>query len=67
MGTIRSTRVTVTTAAGAIPNIPLVILFGSEDAQEVVLRGIAQVLAVNLNGATVVGGTFDIDVTWTEE
>lgn len=35
--------------------------------QPVVLRGIAQVFAINLNGATVAGGNAAITITWTEE
>lgn len=35
--------------------------------KEIVLRGTSQVLAVNLNGATVAGGNLDISIEWTEE
>lgn len=40
--------------------------FGQEN-QPIVLRGIAEVFAVNLNGATIAGGSFNISVVWTEE
>lgn len=41
--------------------------FGANTSKGVVLRGLAQVLAVNLNGATITGGTFDVYIEWTEE
>ena len=41
--------------------------FGNRPSQAIVLRGATQVLAVNLNGATVTGGAFDINIEWTEE
>jgi hypothetical protein len=41
--------------------------YGNRPAQAIVLRGTGQVLAVNLNGVTVTGGAFDINVEWSEE
>lgn len=41
--------------------------FGNRPAQAIVLRGVAQQLAVNLNAVTVGGGTFDLWVEWTED
>lgn len=41
--------------------------YGDRPAQAIVLRGIAQVFAVNLAGVTVAGGSLDISVEWTEE
>lgn len=41
--------------------------FGDRPAQAVVLRGATQVLAVNLNGVTISGGSLDISVEWTED
>lgn len=35
--------------------------------QPIVLRGVAQQFAINLNGATVAGGNAAIAITWTEE
>lgn len=67
VGTIVSRKATVTTAAGAIPEVPLVIQFGQGQAQEIVLRGVAQMLCLNLNGATMTGGSLNIDILWTEE
>lgn len=45
---------------------PLLIEFGKEGVQEVILRGVAQSICVNLNAATT-AGTFYITFEWTEE
>jgi hypothetical protein len=41
--------------------------FGLLPGKAIVLRGTSQVLAVNLGGLTITGGTFDFFITWTEE
>lgn len=41
--------------------------FGTRPAQAIVLRGTTQVLAVNLNGVSISGASFDISIEWTEE
>lgn len=41
--------------------------FGIRPAKPIVLRGVAQVLAVNLAGVTVTGGSYNVWVEWTEE
>jgi len=64
---MQARRITLTTAAGAIPNVPTVIELAIRGEQGIVLRGIAEQLALNFNGATVAGAVLDIDVTWTEE
>lgn len=64
---IRSSLMTFTTSAGAIPSVPYVIDFTTRNAQGIVLRGTTQVLAVNLGGATVTGGVIYVDIEWTEE
>jgi hypothetical protein len=47
---------------------PTEIRFGGPSPEQaVVLQGTAQQLAVNLNGSTVTGGSYDIAVYWTEE
>lgn len=51
--------------ATSIVNPVVVFDFGAK-GKEIYLRGIAQQLAVNLNGATLTGGAFDIDFEWTE-
>jgi hypothetical protein len=69
VGNIRSSRIFVSTATGgptATEN-SLIWDFGTRPGQAIVLRGTAQVLAVNLNGTTVSGGAFNISMEWTEE
>jgi hypothetical protein len=41
--------------------------YGIRPSQTMVLRGVNEMLALNLNGGTVSGGSFDIDIEWTEE
>lgn len=54
--------VSASTALGGV----LEYNFGNSAGSSIVLRGTTQVLAVNLNGATVTGGAFDITVEWVE-
>lgn len=42
-------------------------LTGLSGGKGIVLRGISQVLAVNLNAVASAGSSFNIDITWTEE
>lgn len=55
------------TATATVGSDKLVLDYGNRPAQAIVLRGTTQVLAVNLNGVTVTGGAFDINLEWTEE
>lgn len=45
---------------------PIVDYEFGERGRPVILRGTGQVLAVNLNGATLAGGTFDVNFEWFE-
>ncbi|SRR6266702_988272 len=45
----------------------LFLTFGDRPAQAPVIRGIAEVIAINLNGVTTTGAAFDINVEFTEE
>lgn len=45
---------------------PVVTYELGDKGKPIVLRGIAQQLAVNLNGATLTGGTFDVTYEWFE-
>lgn len=45
---------------------PVVEYNFGDKGKAIVLRGVAQGLAVNLNGATLTGGTFDVSFEWTE-
>jgi hypothetical protein len=56
------------TATDFPQNDKLIWDFGNRPAQALVLRGIADVLAINLNGATPTAtASFDIAIEWTEE
>lgn len=53
--------------AGATSVVNPVVTFEFGDkGKAIILRGIAQQLAVNLNGATLTGGSFDINFEWYE-
>lgn len=54
-------------ATATVGSDKVVFDYGNRPAQAIVLRGATQVLAVNLNGVTVTGGAFDINVEWSEE
>lgn len=41
--------------------------FGTRPAQALVLRGVNESIAINLNGVTVTAGSFNIAIEWTEE
>lgn len=41
--------------------------FMNRPSQAIVLRGVAQQLAINLNGATIAGPSVDVSFEWTEE
>lgn len=48
------------------PGAPLVYTFGDRPSSQVVLRGAANCLAINLNGQTASGNLMEIAVEWTE-
>lgn len=64
VGTIRRGYVPVAGVTSVVN--PLVVFEFGERGKPITLRGIAQVVAVNLGGATLTGGTFDINVEWYE-
>jgi hypothetical protein len=45
----------------------LIIEFGNRPSQGLVLRGTNEVVAINLNGTTINGSSFDAYIEWTEE
>jgi hypothetical protein len=68
VGKVRSQRLTTSTAAtSSVDAQPTDFVFGTDTSQEIVLRGAAQTLCLNLNGVTVTGGLLDVEVEWTEE
>lgn len=66
VGNVGAARVLVTTAAAPAVPTGFTWRFGGDQAHELVLRGIAQVLAVSLNAVTMSGGLLEIEVEWTE-
>ncbi len=56
------------TATDFMSNDKLVWEFGNRPSQAIVLRGITEVLALNLNTTTPTAtASFDVDIEWTEE
>ena len=64
VGTMRAQRALVPAAGTATAEIPVEWTF--VDGQPVSLRGATEVLAVNLNGVTVTGGSFNCYIVWKE-
>lgn len=66
VGDVRSEKYLVP-APATVGGTALIWDFGDQSGQHVVLRGIAQVLAINLNSVTLTGGSLTFYVEWTEE
>ncbi len=66
VGTIRQDRLSFA-VTGSVAENPLEWNLGNKPGQAIVLRGTAQVLAVNLNSTTVTGGSISVSIEWTEE
>lgn len=64
VGNVRATKMLVPTITGA--EAPVEFTFGLEETQSLRLRGTGEVLALNLNGQTLLGNSFDIFIEWTE-
>ena len=68
IGTVRTGVLAVPAAATATESPePLVWEFGTRNDKPMILRGVAQGVGVNLNGVTFLGGSFAVNVEWTEE
>lgn len=65
VGTIFSKKVFIP-GTGVVQG-ELILDFGTTNDQAIVLRGTAQVLAVNLNSVTSTGNAVNITIEWTEE
>lgn len=63
-GTVRRGYLPIAGATSVVN--PIVVFEFGDKGKEIILRGVAQQLAVNLNGATLAGGTFDINIEWFE-
>lgn len=67
VGTVRAARVFIPTTGTDVADFINEWDFGTNSEKAIVLRGTAQVLAINLNATTVTGGTWTCYVEWTEE
>ncbi|MBC7564852.1 hypothetical protein H7100_01305 [Candidatus Saccharibacteria bacterium] len=66
IGTTTATRVFLPGAATATDAQGISIIYGQAGEQQMILRGINQVLAVNLNTVTLTGASLNINIEWTE-
>jgi hypothetical protein len=65
VGAVRTRKVFIGTATGNSDEC--IFDFGIRPTQAVVLRGVAEVLSVNMNGVTSAGNSYDISIEWSEE
>ena len=65
VGNIRTRKVFIGTTTGNSDEF--IIDFGIRPSQALVVRGVAEVLSINLNSVTSAGGNLDISIEWTEE
>lgn len=63
---VKGVQLFSSTAASAPPGTPIEQNWGTGMDRYIVLRGVAQGLAVNLAGATVTGATCHVNVSWIE-
>lgn len=66
VGAIRSEKNFINTVGGGSTD-KIIWEFGQDISQPIVLRGTAEVLAINLNSVTINGSSFNISLEWTEE
>jgi hypothetical protein len=66
VGTLEVKKVQIPTTAGAA-ELWVIDFATLRTTQPVALRGVAEQLAINLNGITSAGNNFDITFEWTEE
>jgi hypothetical protein len=65
---IRTRRIFLPLATSVVDAPGARWVFGRRAGEKALaLRGVAQTLALNLNGITIAGNNFDITITWTEE
>jgi hypothetical protein len=68
VGNVKATKIVfVENTKSTNSNYRLEFCFTSEQEKPVVLRGVGEVLALNLGATTVAGSNINIDITWTEE
>jgi hypothetical protein len=67
VGSVRSAKMDFPTTATTNGIQPFEFMLGGEAGQQpITLRGTTEVIAINLNGATITGGSFDLYIEWTE-
>lgn len=67
VGPLRTRKAQIGAAATVTDQPETEWLFGDRPSRAVVLRGVDEQVAVNLNAATIAGGSLDISIEWTEE
>lgn len=67
VGSVRSEQIVITNGATPVGDSIGVWDFTTRNSKGIVLRGVAQVLAINLRGITYAGAVVAADVEWTEE
>ena len=65
VGNVRSRKVFMNATTGASDEY--ISEFGTRNSQAIVLRGINEVVAVNVNATTLAGESLDVSIEWTEE
>lgn len=66
VGVIRADRPSSVVLSGSTPPTASFFRFGNNNDQPIILRGAAETLAVNMNGATLASGVMTCWVEWTE-
>jgi hypothetical protein len=66
VGAIRTSNIFLPGAATAVDVQGQIFEFANEDREGIILRGVTQIFAVNLNGVTVVGGSLNVSIEWLE-
>ena len=67
VGNLKTYNINCLSTSATSPSDIIIQNFGAISDQNLVLRGTGEVFAINLNAVTVTGGSFDINVEWTEQ
>jgi hypothetical protein len=67
VGALAIFKSTLATAATTTNIAPVIIDYGNRPSQAPILRGAAQLFAINLGAVTYAGNVLDINIEWTEE
>lgn len=66
VGTIRTARLGLPSVTSATSSSFIEWTFGDIPEKSIILRGIAEGIAINLGGVTLTGGSLDVYITWAE-